>query len=304
MMRPLTSLRVTRRGLQVALGLLWLLDGALQLQPFMFETGFAREVIAPAASGQPHLVAGPVGWAADVIASHPAGWNALFASVQLLLGLGLLVRRTAPLALAASLPWVAGVWLFGEGLGGLLGGQTSLLTGAPGSVLLYGVLALAAWPSEGRADVPPARWLPLAWATLWIGGALLQALTSQNSGDAVAASIRDGADGAPHWLGRLNLDVAGWIGNHGTVAVAALVVGEALIGLAALGRESFGFAVRAGLLLSLPICVLGQDLGQLYSGQATDPGSAPLIALMAVALLFGRQRPDSRNQSHPDRRSA
>jgi hypothetical protein len=40
-----------------------------------------------------------------------------------------------------------------------------------------------------------------------------------------------------------------------------------------------------GILLSLAIWVLGQDLGQLYSGQSTDPNSAPLIVLMGVALL-------------------
>jgi hypothetical protein len=38
-------------------------------------------------------------------------------------------------------------------------------------------------------------------------------------------------------------------------------------------------------VLSIAIWVLGQDLGQLYSGQATDPNSAPLIALLAVVLL-------------------
>jgi hypothetical protein len=32
---------ITRRDLQVALGVLWLLDGALQAQPFMFTSGFA-----------------------------------------------------------------------------------------------------------------------------------------------------------------------------------------------------------------------------------------------------------------------
>jgi hypothetical protein len=40
-----------------------------------------------------------------------------------------------------------------------------------------------------------------------------------------------------------------------------------------------------GIGLSLAIWVFGQDLGQLYSGQSTDPNSAPLIALMGVALL-------------------
>jgi hypothetical protein len=49
-------------------------------------------------------------------------------------------------------------------------------------------------------------------------------------------------------------------------------------------------AVAAGLVLSIAIWVFGQDLGQLYSGQATDPNSAPLIALMAVALLAGLRK--------------
>jgi hypothetical protein len=31
--------------------------------------------------------------------------------------------------------------------------------------------------------------------------------------------------------------------------------------------------------------VLGQDLGQLYTGRATDPNTGPLLALMAIALL-------------------
>ncbi len=43
-------MRVTRRGLQLALAALWLLDGALQFQPFMLTRGFAHDVIAPAVS--------------------------------------------------------------------------------------------------------------------------------------------------------------------------------------------------------------------------------------------------------------
>src|SRR3954465_14053219 len=107
---------MTRRRLQIALGLLWFLDGALQLQPFMLGTGFATQVIAPLAARQPHFVAGPVKWAANLIAAHPIAWDLPFATGQLLIGLGLLVPRTARLALAASLPWALGVWYFGEGL--------------------------------------------------------------------------------------------------------------------------------------------------------------------------------------------
>jgi hypothetical protein len=276
------TVRVTRRHLQIALGLLWLLDGALQLQPFMLGTGFARQVVAPTAAGQPHFVAGPVQWGANIIAAHPVAWDVPFAAVQLLIGLGLLVPRTARLALAASLPWALGVWFFGESLAGLASGHASLLTGAPGSVLLYGVLALAAWPRLDASHEAPARWLPLAWAVLWIGAATFQALPGQNTGTAVAGAINSGA---PGWPGRLDASVAGWITRHGTAVVVALVVAEALIGLGALYRRTRAPAVAAGFVLALAIWVVGQDFGLLYTGQATDPNTAPIIALMAIAIL-------------------
>jgi len=211
-------------------------------------------------------------------------WDVPFAAIQLLIGLGLLVPRTARLALAASLPWALGVWFFGEALSGLASGHASLLTGAPGSVLLYGVLALAAWPRSDPSHEAPARWLPLAWAVLWVGGAIFQALPGQNTGTAVAGAINSGA---PGWPGRLDASVAGWTTRHGTLVVVALVVAEALIGLGALYRKSRGPAVAAGFLLALAIWVVGQDLGLLYTGQATDPNTAPIIALMAIAILGG-----------------
>jgi hypothetical protein len=162
------------------------------------------------------------------------------------------------------------VWFLGEGLGGLASGHASLLTGAPGAALLYGVLALAAWPPAHEA---PARWLPLAWGVLWVGGAIFQALPGQNTGSAVAHAISSGAPG--------------WTTRHGTVVVVALVVSEALIGLAALHRRSRRAAVAAGLVLALAIWVVAQDFGQLDSGHATDPNTAPLVALLAIAILGG-----------------
>jgi len=279
------SVRITRRHLQIALGLLWLLDGALQLQPFMLRTSFARQILDPVAAGQPHFVAGPVHWATNLIAAHPVAWDVPFAAIQLLIGLGLLFPRTAKLALAASIPWALGVWFFGEGLSGLASGHASLLTGAPGSVLLYGVLALAAWPQRDPRQEPPARWLPLAWAVIWVGGAIFQALPGQNTGTAVAGAINSGA---PGWPGRLDASVAGWITRHGTAVVVALVVAETLIGLGALYRRSRGLAVTAGFVLALAIWVIGQDFGLLYTGQATDPNTAPIIAVMAIAILGTR----------------
>jgi hypothetical protein len=147
------------------------------------------------------------------------------------------------------------------------------------------VLALAAWPQPDQSQQAPARWLPLAWAVLWVGGAIFQALPGQNSGTAVAGAISSGAGGAPAPFGRLDTSVAARAASHGTATVVALVVAEVLIGLGVLHTRSRVPAVAAGFVLALAIWVVGQDLGQLSSGQATDPNTAPLIALMAIAIL-------------------
>jgi hypothetical protein len=281
--------RVTRRTLQVALGMFWLLDGVLQLQPFMLTTSFATQVLSPGGDGQPQLVAGPVHWAANLVAAHPVAWDVPFAIIQLALGLGMLVPRTARLALAASVPWALGVWYLGEGLSGLASGNSSLLSGAPGSVFVYGLVALAAWPLRGRSDIAPPRWLPIAWAALWVGGAVLQILPMNNTGADVTGAMT--AAGSPSWMAPFENSFAGWITHHGPLAVALLVVAESLIGLAALHRRTIAVGAAAGLLAATAIWVIGQDFGQLYTGQATDPNTAPIIGVMAVALLLGYRRP-------------
>jgi hypothetical protein len=279
--------RVTRRTLQIVLGLFWLLDGALQLQPFMLRASFARELLDPVGVGQPQFVAGPVHWAANLVAAHPVAWDVPFGIAQLALGLGMLVPRTSRIALAASLPWAIGVWWLGEGLSGLASGNASLLSGAPGSVSLYAVLALAAWPRRGRSDLPPTRWLPLAWATLWVGAAVLQALPMNNTGPDVAGAVT--ANGSPGWLDGFERSFAGWITHHGTLSVALLVAAETLIGLAVLNRRTAALAARAGLLLALAIWVIGQNFGALYTGQATDPNTALVVMVMAIAVLGVRR---------------
>jgi hypothetical protein len=287
-MHAITStdgVRITRRHLQIALGLIWLLDGGLQFQPFMLRTSFARDVIAPLGDGQPHFVAGPVHWAANLIAAHPVAWDVPFATIQVLIGLGLLFPRTVKLAIVASLPWALGVWFFGEGLSGLASGHASVLTGAPGAVVLYALLALAAWPRRDPAHEAPPTWLPLAWAVLWVGGAIFQALPGQNTGTAVAGTIL----GGPGWLGRVDASVARWTMQHGTFVVVALVVVEALIGLGVLHRRSRALAVAAGFVLALAIWVVAQDIGQLYTGQATDPNSGLIVAVFAIAVLGVRR---------------
>jgi hypothetical protein len=273
---------MTGRGVQLCLGVLWLIDGLLQLQPKMFSLSFANQVIATAAQGQPGIIAGPVHFNAQIILTHTVLFNAVFALIQLALGVLILVKRTSRVGLIASVVWALGVWTFGEGLGGLLGLQTSLLLGAPGAALLYAILALAVMPGEKR----PAYWLPISWVLLWLGGALYQLLPGQSSAADIGSVITQNASGAPVWLATLDRWAGSLIHGQGPWLVALLVVLELGIGLLMLvpGRARAA-AVALGVVLSFVFWVFGQSLGAYYTGLATDPNSAPLFVLLGIACL-------------------
>jgi hypothetical protein len=292
---------ITRRRIRTVLAALWILDGLLQLQRSMFTTVFARQVLAPAGQGQPWIVSEPVALTARIVAEHPLPWDLAFAAIQLGVGVGFLLPRLVRPALTASVVWAAGVWCLGEGLGGIAGGHADLLTGAPGAVILYAVLAIAVWPrvSPGGAEYEPLpEWLAAAWAALWLGGAVLRLLPGQGS-SAIASEIRANADGSPGWLGHIDSLTASTAGSIGTGLVVAWVVACLGIGLGGLrpGTSRSAAAVAGGVCATV-FWFVGQSLGELWSGTATDPNAGPLIVLMAFAIVgigasapaYGRHR--------------
>jgi hypothetical protein len=285
---------ITRRRIQVVLGLLWILDGLLQFQPAMFTAKFATQVIAPAGAGQPGFVAGPLNEAVRVILHQPAALDLGFGLVQLALGAGILVPRTARWALAASVVWALSVWYLGEGLGGLFGGGASLLTGAPGAAVLYAVLAVAVWPARDQdpRTQRPARWVTVAWAAVWLGGAILQLLPGVDTNAAVSMSLAMNASSAPAWFAAIDNRLSALVPAYGASIVIDLVVLQAFAGLGVLmGRRTTLAAVTVGVGLSLAYWVAGQDMGQFWSGITTDPNTAPLLMLLGVTVLGSASRP-------------
>jgi hypothetical protein len=251
-----------RRALQVALGAVWLLDAALQYQPYMFTRGFP-DMLATAAAGQPGIVAGPVTLTAQAVSASPAAWNAAFATVQLALAVGLLFRATTRAALAGTVVWSLSVWWLGEGLGGVFTTAASPLTGAPGAAVLYALLAVLLWPGgrderPGRsvADGSPlGRYGKLAWLLLWGGMAWLM----------VAAPEQP----APFTAGAAVVAF--------TVAFAAVAAGVLVPGLS---RPALAVAAVAAVV----VWATGEQFGGILTGQATDPNTGPLLVLVAAAF--------------------
>ncbi len=285
-----------RRALQVALGLIWLLDAALQFQPYMFTKAFASQVIEPGAAGNPAVIAGPITWSAHLMASHIAVCNALFASIQLLLALGLLYRPTARAALAASIPWALGVWWIGEGFGGLLAGTGNPLTGAPGAAILYVFLALLAWPTASPEDAPRPEsvsvattgWLGsvtprIAWAGLW-GSYAISVLQSADRAPGALAGILSGMRaGEPGWVGAIDGALARSVAHLGLEVSVTI----ALLCAVAAATVALGRAARLGVLVAAALGAviwLAEDFGGILTGQGTDPNTGLLLIVVAAAF--------------------
>ena len=313
--------KVTRRGIQIALGLLWLLDGVLQLQPGMFTASFASNVIAPAAEGQPAFVSAPMHFVITIFLLQPALFNALAALTQLGLGLLILWKRTSNLGLWCSVGWGLFVWYIGEGLGGLAGGHALLLMGAPGAALIYVLLALGVrTPKKPRSPggLRPAYWLLVAWAGLWTLGSIYQLLPGQNTVTNAIAMIQANTASAPVWLTNVDNDAAqslahlartnlpitmtamqmGDLGSPTQIQMTPpqaaagrwflwlVVAVQVAIGLAVFKPGLIRWlAVLAGCLLGSVYWVVGQSMGSWYSGMATDPGTGPLFVLLGIAVL-------------------
>ena len=66
------------RRVQTVLGLIWLLDGGLQFQSFMYSRGFVQ-VLAGGAQGQPGWLADSINWGARLANGNLTVFNTLFA---------------------------------------------------------------------------------------------------------------------------------------------------------------------------------------------------------------------------------
>src|SRR5579864_845848 len=144
---------LSRKALQRILGALWLIDGLLQFQPQMFTMNMVNGIMKPMLVGQPGLFEPSLQFIVTQTTLHLTAVNLLIGIVQVCLGLGflLLPDRWVKDLVIASIVWAFIVWYGGEGMSMLFTGTASILTGAPGAVLLYPLLGLAVYPRKRSA---------------------------------------------------------------------------------------------------------------------------------------------------------
>jgi hypothetical protein len=276
----------------LVLATIWLLDGILQLQAFFFTRSFGSRMIAPIARGNPSVIARPITWSGLTIGHHSVIINLSFALFQVGLGLGIACRPTVKVALGASIAWSIGVWWIGEGLGGVVSGTADPVNGAPGAVIIYGLLAVLLWPRDRLGPTPSfiaARAVgePVAkalWLVLW-GSLSYFAISGANRSSQGLHDLIDGMTaGEPGWLTSLNRHAAMLVDHRGLATMTVLAMVSAIVAVGVYlppGAANATLVVAA--VISLLWWVVGEDFGQLFTNGATDVNTGPLLILMALA---------------------
>ncbi len=279
------------KRLRQVLGVLWLIDGLLQLQPEMFSMNMINGVMKPMLEGQPGLIESNLQWIVNVVTSNLTFMNILIAVVQIAIGVLLITGLWVRATVIASMIWALIVWYGGEGLSMLLTGQASVLTGAPGAVMLYPLLGFVVYPREGSNDKeglisrPVLRWV---LAGFWIFAALLQLQPFWWQSQQISGAISDMVGGGG--LNRFFVDpLLQWTANVTANAeiplnIALIVVFLALgIGLAVVKKEQLVPFLIASIVVSAIIWYFTEAFGMIFTGMATDFNSGLLLVVMALA---------------------
>jgi len=270
------------RRTQTALGLIWLLDGGLQFQGFMYSHGFPQ-LIAGMAAGQPGWLHASLIWGAEFANGDLAVWNTLFALTQVALGFGLLYRPLVKPALLASFGWVLVVWWFGEAFGMLFMDMAQPLTGAPGAVLLYALIGLVAWPNGRRGGLLGIRGAKTMWAALWLVMAWLWLLAPSSSANATRDALT-ATDPGIGWLSSVQSHLASAAAGNGLVIALVLAAASAAIGIAVAADWRPRVFLALAIALNVVYWVLAQAFGGIFAGGATDPNAGLLFILLAYAM--------------------
>ncbi|MGO9961248.1 MAG: hypothetical protein ACLP50_35620, partial [Solirubrobacteraceae bacterium] len=176
--------------------------------------------------------------------------------------------------------------------GGLFTGTApDPLTGVIGTAPLYIVAGLLVWPREPGAQTTGSefgmlgeRGARLAWAALWLGAGALW-LVPSNAGGAALNSAFGSAPSGASWLASLQSDAAGAVVHSGMTITVLLAVVSAAIAFSILRVRGARIALFVAVALSLVFWVLAEGMGGLFTGQATDVGTGPLMILIAILLL-------------------
>ncbi|MGC2295230.1 MAG: SCO family protein [Candidatus Dormiibacterota bacterium] len=285
--------------LRRALGIIWIVDGLLQAQPAM-PGGFAKDIVAANAIGQPHWLANLLNWEVYFWQAHPLDLAVATVFIQVGLGVAILAGGDTALGKAAlwvSIAWGLFVWVGGEAMGGILISGATELMGSPGAVLVYIAAAgLLLAPIRIWETGQVYRGIRVGVGGLLLFGAILQAIPWEGfwTGSGLSAMFLSMASvPQPGFFSGPVLAVAHFAESDPILLNSLFIAVLAVLGAGLLsGRAPRRWTVATLIWLAISWWI-GQDFGALGSRTATDPNLSPLVAMMLICAWIGTTRAEA-----------
>jgi hypothetical protein len=121
--------------------------------------------------------------------------------------------------------------------------------------------------------------------------AAVRATTTFPAND-VAEAVHDAIAAAPSgagWLSDVLSSAATVTAGHGTTIAIAMATLSTAIGVSVMCNWYARVFLAVAIAISVGYWSIGQGLGGVFTGQATDVGTAPVMILIA-SILFARER--------------
>ena len=174
------------------------------------------------------------------------------------------------------------------------------LTGAPGAVLLYGLIGLIVWPNQRPGGLLGTLGTRIAWAVLWVLMGLLWLIAPNSSANATHDAISAAPSGMS-WLNSLLSHAAKATAGNGFLIALILAAVSILIGVAVGVEWHARTFLWLAIYLNIIYWIFGQGFGGLATGSATDVNAGPLFILLACAVFTALPGTPTEQAAVPER---
>ncbi len=295
-----TSVNRRIKYLTRSFGVLWTLDGILQLRDAM-PSQFVSSIIKPSFALAPPPIREIAKLAGAIWTTNPVKLDIGAAFIQIVIGLGMLTLkpyRALTYILKLSILWSAIIFAVGNGFGILYQGA-SVATGAPSAILIYlfastEILKLQRERSLSKSRRRTSKFLSAYLMT----GVVLTLLPAEgfwkpNGYSEMISAMAQSKQ--PEILNKLLHAVAALVTNHGEILNAGMLIAYSAIAIAVtLNRRSNIGAAIALITVSAISWALIQDFG-IFSPTGTDFNSGLPTILLTITLIS--RNPNSNSQS-------
>jgi hypothetical protein len=124
-----------------------------------------------------------------------------------------------------------------------------------------------------------------AWSGFWALSAVLWLFPANRAGGSLGSTLRDAASGEPTWYAHFENSVANALPHSGSVLPWVLAAVSLVIAAGPLLSRSPKPFLYAGVGIQALFWVTGMAVGAIMTGMGTDPNAAPLVAVLAFAMV-------------------